>query len=91
MNTPLTVEEAAAAANVSEKTILRALRGETEPRLVGSKVGTVWRIFPEDLEAWLIAQRPAAPAHKAARRTSNRPRQRGSLRALEQATGGSTR
>lgn len=79
MDDVFTVQGAADHTKLSVTTIYRALeRGE----LVGSKVGTAWRIFATDLEAWLIAQRPV-PAEPRPQRRRPRPRhQRGSLRAL---------
>ena len=55
----LSVAEAAAELNASEAYVRRLLlRG----RLFGIKVGTVWAIFPEDLEAFRRGRRrPGRP------------------------------
>jgi excisionase family DNA binding protein len=74
----LTVDQAAERAQCSSKTIRGAIAaGE----LVASNIGKgaqrpQWRIFVDDLQAWLVARRPHARA-----RTAPTP-QRGSLRAL---------
>jgi excisionase family DNA binding protein len=53
----LTPDEAAQTLNVTRRWIIEAAaRGE----LPGLKLGRVWRFHPEDLDAWVTAQRDRA-------------------------------
>lgn len=88
MTEVLTVQDAAKRAKLSGKTIRRALNAGD---LAGSWHGNTWRIFADDLEAWMRSRQPGghSPDHSQPRRRSSAPpRQRGSLRQLEAIEGG---
>ena len=57
----LSVAEAAAELNASEAYIRRLLARE---RLYGTKVGSVWIIYPDDLEAFTRLRRPPGRPRK---------------------------
>lgn len=52
MTKPLTIDEVAARWRVSRDTVIRAIKSG---RLVAYKVGQNYRIMPEDLQAWELA------------------------------------
>jgi len=55
------VAEAAATLNASDAYVRRLLASS---RLVGTKVGFVWAIFPDDLEAFRRVRRPPGRPRK---------------------------
>jgi excisionase family DNA binding protein len=57
----LSVADAATALNASEAYVRRLLARQ---RLYGTKVGSVWAIFPEDVEAFKRTRRPAGRPRK---------------------------
>jgi excisionase family DNA binding protein len=89
MREVMTVQQACERTSLSDKTIYRALESRA---LIGCKVGTAWRIFGDDLEAWLVSlQRGPQAAHGRPRRGRHpAPAARGSLRALEAVDQGGT-
>jgi excisionase family DNA binding protein len=76
----LTVAELAHELRLSEKTIRRAIASGD---LVAHKLCAHWRIFRPDVEAWIAARSNGERRRTRIRRSVVRPRQRGSLRALE--------
>jgi len=58
----LTPEQVAERLQVKERTVLDWLRAGD---LRGLKIGRLWRVPPEDLEKFLAAAVPKAPARKA--------------------------
>jgi excisionase family DNA binding protein len=79
----LTVAEVAHELRLSEKTVRRAI---SSGDLVAHKLCAHWRIFRNDVDAWVEAGRNVAerPVRRR-RRVYQLSRQRGSLRALEMA------
>ncbi|HXN78753.1 MAG TPA: helix-turn-helix domain-containing protein [Candidatus Dormibacteraeota bacterium] len=58
----LSVAEAAAELKASKAYVRRMLARQ---RLYGIKVGSVWAIFPDDIEAFIRTRRPAGRPRKA--------------------------
>jgi excisionase family DNA binding protein len=85
VNDALTVAEVARELRLSEKTVRRAI---SSGDLVAHRLCAHWRIFRDDVDAWVEASRNVAERPiRRRRRVHQLRRQRGSLRALEMADG----
>lgn len=79
----LSIKEVAAACQLSEKAIRRAIQAGELPAV---KLRSRLRVTPQDFESWIAAsRRDGVRAHPVPRRRSTRRRPSGTFRALAQA------